>query len=90
MDLFEFVAGKWAELPLYKGTEAQITMPAGHRPSYRDGKGLQAMTLSIPHNQSQICSSAPYISVGETWSVVTAGVTACSREKDLKVISYCL
>lgn len=40
MDLFKFVAGNRAELLLYKDAEAQITMPVGHRPSYRDGKGL--------------------------------------------------
>lgn len=87
MDLFEFVARKWAELPLCTSTEAQIPMPVGRRPSHRDGKGLQAVTLPIPHNQRQICSSAPYISVCETQSVVPAGVTARSRERDL-VISY--
>lgn len=40
VDIFEFVAGKWAQLPLHKGTEAQITTPVGHRASCRGGNGF--------------------------------------------------
>lgn len=88
MDLFEFVAGKWAEIPSCKGPEAQITKPVGHRPSHRDGQGLQALISFILHNQRQLCSSAAYISVSETWSVLPAGVTEHSRERDLQGNSH--
>lgn len=45
VDSFEFVAGKWAQLPLYKGTEAPVTVPVGHRPSYRGGNGFAGNDL---------------------------------------------
>lgn len=84
----------WTALNLWQGSGHNFLYTKALRPQSpcqlatdhrtEAAMGSQEMTLSLPCNTRQICSSAPYIDVGETRSVVPAGVSACSRERDRK------